>query len=111
GASINPPRGHLGPFAATGTRAVYGGYVVRLARSGRSIEVSKGQTIPEALQLAGLDVPSSCQQGVCGVCETTVLQGIPDHRDLILTDDEKKQNNTMMICCSGSLTSDLTLEI
>ena len=51
---------------------------------------------------AGIQVPHSCEEGVCGACETRVISGIPDHRDSILTESERKENATMMICCSGS---------
>ncbi|TFL15038.1 oxidoreductase [Pusillimonas caeni] len=109
--AIAPARVHLEYFATTQALATEGGYTVRLARSDRSISVPQGQTILDALRLAGVDVPSSCQQGVCGMCETPVLAGIPDHRDLVLSQDEKEANTTMMICCSGSLTSELTLDL
>ncbi|MES1265761.1 MAG: 2Fe-2S iron-sulfur cluster binding domain-containing protein, partial [Variovorax sp.] len=54
---------------------------------------------------------SSCQQGVCGLCETRVISGTPDHRDLVLSDDEKAAGQTMMICCSGSRSGELVLDI
>ena len=61
-----------------------------------------GQTILEAVTAVGIDVPFSCEQGVCGSCEMRVLGGKPDHRDMILSDREKAEGRTMMICCSGS---------
>jgi vanillate O-demethylase ferredoxin subunit len=39
-------------------------------------------------------------EGVYGTCETPVLEGTPDHRDLVLSKQEKESNRTMMICCS-----------
>ena len=88
-----------------------GGYRVRLAASGRTVAVKSGETLLEALRAAGLDVPSSCEQGICGTCETRVLEGRPDHRDSLLSDDERRSNKTMMICCSGSLGPELVLDL
>ena len=84
---------------------------MRLSRRRASVFVPAGQTILEALRDAGLDVPSSCEQGICGTCETRVIAGPPDHRDSLLSDDEKRSNKTMMICCSGSLEGDLVLDL
>jgi tetrachlorobenzoquinone reductase len=87
------------------------GFSVRLARSNRTIDVQPGQTIAAALRNAGIDISTSCEQGVCGACETRVLEGVPDHLDLILTDDEKVANKSMMICCSGCLGDLLLLDL
>jgi vanillate O-demethylase ferredoxin subunit len=48
---------------------------------------------------------------VCGTCETKVLEGTPDHRDLILTEDEHAAGKSMMICCSGSKSEKLVLDL
>ena len=85
--------------------------VVHLAKTGQRIDVDAQTSILEALLLAGIDVPSSCQQGVCGTCETRVIAGTPDHRDMILSDTERAANNMMMICCSRALSAELTLDI
>jgi ferredoxin-NADP reductase len=102
---------HVERFAPVAPSATGGGYTVRLAASKRSIEVAHGQTILEALRLAGVEVQASCEQGICGTCETRVLAGRPDHRDSLLSDDEKKSNQVMMVCCSGSLDDVLVLDL
>jgi ferredoxin-NADP reductase len=109
--SVDPERVHLEYFGAKEAPAVGGGFNVRLVRCGQQVSIQEGQTILEALQAMGVDVPSSCQQGVCGVCETVVIEGIPDHRDLVLSESERASNKTMMICCSGSLTAELALDL
>jgi vanillate O-demethylase ferredoxin subunit len=98
-------------FTPAAEAANEGGFNVRLAASSRDVYVPVGQTILEALRDAGLDVPSSCEQGICGTCETRVISGCPDHRDSLLSDDEKRSNKTMMICCSGSLSDELVLDL
>jgi hypothetical protein len=50
-------------------------------------------------------------EGVCGACETRVISGEVDHKDLILTPNEQAQNKTMMICCSGCKGAELTLDL
>ena len=86
-------------------------FTVILAKSGRQFDIPADSTILDVLEFEGVSVPSSCQQGVCGTCQTTVLGGDIDHRDMVLMDDEKAANNTMMICCSRATSATLTLDI
>ena len=65
----------------------------------------------EALRQAGHDIPSSCEQGFCGTCETRVLDGVPDHRDALLTEKEREACSVMMPCVSRARTPTLTLDI
>ena len=108
---LDPSVVHFEYFGAKDAPATAGGFTVELDKSGCSIPIVPGKTILGALREAGVEVPSSCQQGVCGACETRVLKGVPDHRDLVLTDAEKASGSTMMICCSGSLTETLVLDL
>lgn len=82
-----------------------------LAKSQQAFVVCEGQTIMQVLQENGVFVPSSCRQGVCGTCETRVVEGIPDHKDGILSPREQASNRSMMICCSGSKTDRLVLDL
>jgi vanillate O-demethylase ferredoxin subunit len=108
-----PKHVHIERFSAEGNvaAAAAGSYTVELAKSKRTITVQAGQTLLQALQAAGLTVKISCEQGICGTCETRVLAGTPDHRDMILSDEEKASNETMMVCCSGSLSPTLVLDL
>ena len=54
----------------------------------------------ERVEAAGVAVPTSCREGICGTCVTRVLEGTPDHRDLFLTGDEQDANNCFTPCCS-----------
>ncbi|MGE4335807.1 MAG: 2Fe-2S iron-sulfur cluster-binding protein [Pigmentiphaga sp.] len=87
------------------------GFDVILAKSGRRLHVGESKTILQAFDEVGISAPRSCEQGVCGMCETPVLDGIPDHRDSLLSEHERRTNKVMMICCSRSLTPSLTLDI
>ena len=98
-------------FTAREEPALAGGFVVELARSGKAIPIQPGKTILDTLLEHEIDAPHSCTQGVCATCETRVLSGVPDHRDLVLTEAERAANQTMMICCSGSKTAKLVLDL
>ncbi|TQF27625.1 hypothetical protein UNPF46_30385 [Bradyrhizobium sp. UNPF46] len=102
---------HVERFSSEVPAAITGGFTVRLYRSNRTIQIRSGQTILAALRDAGIQVTTSCEQGVCGSCETRIVSGRADHRDLILTDEEKAANQTLMICCSGSLDDVLVLDL
>lgn len=106
-----PQRVHVEYFEAKEAAAVDARYVVKLARSGQEIEIEPGQTILRTLLELGFDLPFSCEEGVCGSCETGVLEGTPDHRDAILSEVERAESKTMMICCSGSKTPRLVLDL
>jgi tetrachlorobenzoquinone reductase len=108
---VAPHRVHVEHFSPLESAAIEGGFLVELARSGRTIAVPQGSTILEALANAGVSVPNSCQQGVCGTCETKVVSGTPDHRDSVLSAKERAESRTMMICCSGSLSERLVLDL
>ena len=86
-------------------------FVVVAAKSGREVEVPEGVTIFEALLNIGIEIPISCEQGICGTCLTDVIEGIPEHRDMYLTEEEKASNAQMTPCCSRSLSPRLVLNL
>ena len=75
-------------------------FEVQLASSGRIVVVPKDKTVVQALADAGVEVATSCEQGVCGTCLTRVLEGMPDHKDLYLTPEEQAANDQFTPCCS-----------
>ena len=82
-----------------------------LARSNRRLQVSRDKTILGVLLEAGIDVPFSCREGVCGECEQAVLEGIPDHRDAVLSEEERREGTHMMICVSRASSPSITLDL
>ncbi|WP_435118874.1 PDR/VanB family oxidoreductase [Amycolatopsis thermoflava] len=86
-------------------------FEVELAASGRIVTVPPDKSILAAVEEAGVSVLSSCQEGTCGTCETPVLDGVPDHRDSLLTESERAANDTMMICVSRSCGPRLVLDL
>lgn len=111
GANDCDERAHIERFNAEEAVSSEGNFVVRLARSGTIVPVKPGLTILQALREQGIEIPSLCEQGVCGSCETRVLSGLPDHRDAVLTKKQRSSNSVMMICCSGSLTPEIELDL
>lgn len=104
---------HLERFSAAPLPAgsAAGDFCVVLARSGREITVAPDCSIMQALRANGVEVPSSCEQGVCGMCETRVLEGEVDHRDMLLTASEQACNNLMMVCVSRAKSAKLVLDL
>lgn len=102
---------HVEYFTAKEPPAIEGGFKVVLAKSGREVTVPPGKTILDTLNDMGLEIAHSCTEGICGTCETKVLEGVPDHRDVILTEAERAANRTMFICCSGSKSEKLVLDL
>jgi tetrachlorobenzoquinone reductase len=88
-----------------------GGFVVVCERSGLTLEVPPERSVLDVLNDAGIAVPCSCQQGVCGSCEVRVLSGDVDHRDSILSAAERAANTTMMTCISRAKSGRLVLDI
>jgi len=80
-------------------------------RSERLVTVRCDQSILAALEDAGVPVSGSCKEGLCGTCETKVVDGIPDHRDSILTGQDRSINDRMFICVSRSRGATLTLDV
>jgi ferredoxin-NADP reductase len=79
--------------------------------SQQSFIIPSDKTIAEVLVAAGLDVSLGCEQGICGTCLSDVLEGIPDHRDLVQTDDEKSSNARIALCCSRSLSAQIVVDV
>ncbi|MBB5866306.1 PDR/VanB family oxidoreductase [Xanthomonas sp. 3058] len=86
-------------------------FEVELAASGRVVQVPAECSIASALLDAGIAVPLSCEQGMCGACLTGVLAGTPDHRDSVLSASEHAQNRQITLCCSRSRSPRLVLDL
>jgi vanillate O-demethylase ferredoxin subunit len=86
-------------------------FELELRRSGRTVFVPADISAASALANAGVEIPLSCEQGVCGTCLTRVLAGTPDHRDFYLTEEEHQRNESFTPCCSRSLTPRLLVDL
>jgi len=86
-------------------------FEIVVANRGVTAQVAAGETALQALTRAGIDVLWSCEQGVCGSCITSVVEGRPDHRDQYLTEADRARNDCFTPCCSRSLTPRLVVEV
>lgn len=88
-----------------------GAFILRLAKRGIEIPVAREQTALDALHVAGIEIPISCEQGICGTCLTPVLEGEPEHRDSFLTKAERARNTCFLPCVSRAKTPVLVLDL
>lgn len=113
-AALGHANTHIERFAAPAAAAAAPAslaYQVQLQRSGLSFEVAPGQNLLQRLRELKVEVPSSCEEGICGACETRVLAGQPDHRDMVLTAEEQAAGQVMMVCVSGCKSERLVLDL
>ncbi|MET8981390.1 PDR/VanB family oxidoreductase [Streptomyces sp. NPDC004539] len=86
-------------------------FEVVCADSGVTVQVPPEHSVLSAVRAAGVDVPFSCAEGICGTCETEVLEGEPDHRDSFLSAGDRESGETMLICVSRTLGPRLVLDL
>lgn len=96
-------------FAATATESENGEtpFQLRIASTGETIQVGASESAAAALARHGIEIPVSCEQGVCGTCVTRVIEGEPDHRDMLMIDT----NEEFTPCCSRALSPLLVLDL
>lgn len=109
-AQVAPSRVHFEQFAAE--VASGGAFTLVLGRSGRELRVEEGMTIIQAIEnVKAAQVDCLCREGVCGTCETRILEGEAEHFDQYLSDEEKAAQQTMMLCVSRARSARLVLDL
>ena len=106
-----PSRLHFEVFAPAAPKACDGAFEVELRATGQTLTVPADRTILDAMIEAGLDPLYDCKRGDCGICQATVLEGLPDHRDFILSESEREAGGLIQICVSRSKTPRLVLDL
>lgn len=86
-------------------------FKVKIASTGEIIPIAVNESITDALDKCGIEIPVSCEQGICGTCLTNIIEGEPDHRDMFLTDEERGLNKIFTPCCSRSKSKILVLDL
>lgn len=103
---------HREYFAATpADTSNDGSFSVKVGSTGQVFEIPADKTVVQVLESHGIDIAMSCEQGICGTCLTRVLEGVPDHRDLFLTENEQALNDQFTPCCSRSKSPLLVLDL
>ena len=88
-----------------------GTFEVHLAQRNITLTVPADKSILQVLQDAGVEVPFSCSEGICGTCLTKVKEGEPDHWDMYLTPEEQEKGDCIMVCISRSKSPRLVLDL
>jgi ferredoxin-NADP reductase len=103
---------HLERFApkTLGDDVIDTEFEVEFARSGVTATVPAGASILDVATENGLFVLRSCSEGVCGTCETVILEGDPEHRDSVLTDEDREEG-CFMPCVSRARSARLVLDL
>ncbi len=92
---------HLERFTATDRDDSHNrAFRVVLARPGTIIDVPADRSLLDCLREAQVDTPASCETGLCGNCQLTVLDGHPEHRDQILHGDDRERTDLVYPCVS-----------
>ncbi|TFW31789.1 PDR/VanB family oxidoreductase [Massilia horti] len=91
--------------------ATGGAFDVTLSKSGMTLHVGPDDTLLRVIEKAGIKVDCMCREGICGTCETAIIDGLADHRDNYLSDDEKAAQKTIMLCVSRCLGPRLVLDL
>ncbi|KAA0917639.1 oxidoreductase [Aquicoccus porphyridii] len=86
-------------------------FEVEVASSGEVFTIPPGKSIIEVLEEGGMDLIHDCQRGDCGICQTDVISGEPDHRDVVLSDAERAEGKVMQICVSRAKSARLVLDL
>jgi vanillate O-demethylase ferredoxin subunit len=86
-------------------------FEIQLKSTGEIYAVPPDKSIIDVLEAAGIDLVYDCQRGDCGICQTTVISGIPEHRDVVLSEEEKASGSVMQICVSRARSERLVLDL
>jgi ferredoxin len=86
-------------------------FEVELRRTGVVLTVPSDRTLLDVVCDVLPDTPYGCREGYCGACQSAILEGEADHRDILLTEAERETHRTMMICVGRSRTARLVLDL
>ena len=97
------------PKRASDSTESVDGCEVTLARTAKTIAIAAGQSLVDALNDAGVAVPTSCCAGLCATCKVRYLEGEVEHNDFILSEQERQEYLT--ICVSRPASKTLVLDL
>lgn len=110
-AGVAPERIHFELFTSAAEQSGDVAFEVEVQSTGEVFEVPPGKTIIEVLEAGGVDLIYDCQRGDCGICQTDIIEGVPDHRDVVLSESEKAEGKVMQICVSRAKSARLVLDL
>jgi ferredoxin len=103
--------GASAPVEGAGEAAASGEtrYAVTFAKTHRDIECGAHEHVLDAAKRAGLRLPSSCTQGMCGTCKVKLVSGQVDMRHNGGIRQREIDQGMVLLCCSKPL-SDLVVD-
>ncbi len=114
-AEIGRPAPHVERFAAKAvdTAGDEGDheFTVVVNSTGQEFSVPVDKSIVDVLLANNVRIMTSCAEGVCGTCETKVLEGEIAHRDSLLSEEDKEEGIYMMPCVSRCKGTRLVLDL
>ncbi|MEM5474258.1 PDR/VanB family oxidoreductase [Hoeflea sp. AS60] len=110
-AGIAADRVHFELFTSAAEQSGDVAFEVEVHATGEVFTVPPGKTIIEVLEDGGVDLIHDCLRGDCGICKTDIIDGVPDHRDVVLSDSEKAEGKVMQICVSRAKSARLVLDL
>lgn len=110
-AGFAPERIHFELFEKAAPQAGDAPFEVEIASTGQVFTIPPGKSIIDVLEAEGIDLMHDCQRGDCGICQTDVLEGEPDHRDVVLSQAEREAGKVMQICVSRAKSARLKLDL
>lgn len=102
---------HFEYFKNESARDDSSAFDVTLARRDLTLRIDAGVSLLDGLRRAGVDLPSSCEQGACGTCIATILEGEPDHQDVYLKASERAAGDRLLTCVSRARGGRLVLDL
>ncbi|MCV9961796.1 hybrid-cluster NAD(P)-dependent oxidoreductase [Pararhizobium sp. BT-229] len=84
-------------------------FKVEFAKQGRTINVTTDQTVLSCAKKAGVKIPSSCSNGLCGTCKSKLASGTVDMKHNGGIRQREIDAGFFLPCCSKPL-SDLVIE-
>jgi len=73
-------------------------FSLKLARSGKVLEVPAELSATDVLVANGIDIDVKCSDGLCGVCQCGLIEGDAEHRDFVLSKSQQQDN--IILCQS-----------
>ena len=89
-----------------------GGCIATLVRDGRveTIDVATGQTVLDAAEAQGLELPHGCRSASCGHCRARLAQGQVEMALNFALDEREVAAGQILVCEARPLTPTLRIE-
>ena len=102
---------HVELFSTPTTEGEDMPFEIEIKDTGEVFVIPVGKSIIDVLEEAGKELMYDCQRGDCGICQTDVISGEPDHRDVVLSEADRASGKVMQICVSRAKSSRLVLDL